>query len=89
MGDGKKAQAPCGHDGEHVVGNYVFCPICDVSDGVPVHVEPEQTKPVCPYSLDPADDCFGFGEIARWPAEFDKDGKSMWLCRECGRSFYA
>jgi hypothetical protein len=25
MPDGKRAPAPCGHDGEHVVGNYIRC----------------------------------------------------------------
>lgn len=29
MGNGKKGVAPCGHDGEAVIGQYYQCPRCD------------------------------------------------------------
>lgn len=29
MSNGKLGLAPCGHNGEHVIGNYVACKICD------------------------------------------------------------
>jgi hypothetical protein len=35
--------APCGHPGEHVIGNYVACPVCD-RGAVPKYVEPEKTE---------------------------------------------
>lgn len=44
MPDGKRAKAPCGHDGEHVVGQYVRCDVAGC-DGVPEHVDPEATPP--------------------------------------------
>lgn len=33
--NGKKGTAPCGHAGEHVIGQYVRCPICDPRAGTP------------------------------------------------------
>lgn len=30
MGDGRKMRAPCGHQGEVVIGTYVQCKQCDV-----------------------------------------------------------
>ncbi len=32
MGDGKKGPAPCGHEGEAVIGQYYQCSTCDKSD---------------------------------------------------------
>ena len=40
MGDGRKALAPCGHFGEHVVGQYVQCLECDA---IPEEIDPEET----------------------------------------------
>ena len=37
MSSGRRAKAPCGHDGEHVVGRYVAClrTGCDGKAGLP------------------------------------------------------
>lgn len=41
---GKRANAPCGHPGEHVLAGYIRClEGCD-GEAVPVHVPPEKTK---------------------------------------------
>lgn len=35
MGNGKRADAPCGHPGEHIIGTYVKClQGCDTKDEV-------------------------------------------------------
>lgn len=40
---GRRGIAPCGHPGEHIVGNYVRCDKgCD--DAVPEHVDFERTN---------------------------------------------
>jgi hypothetical protein len=41
-------KAPCGCPGEVVIGSYVRC--LSGHDGVPEHVEPEKTQPVCSHS---------------------------------------
>lgn len=89
---GKRGTAPCGHEGEHITTNYVRCGqgcdsagAGDVSNGVPTHVEPERTVPICPFH-----DCFDVtAEIVKWGSEYDENGQALWLCRGCGRSFYA
>jgi hypothetical protein len=44
-GNGKKTQAPCGHAGEAVIGNYVRCLLgCD--DAIPEFIFWEKTKPM-------------------------------------------
>lgn len=35
MSHGKTGTAPCGHTGEHLIGQYVRCPRCDVSGRTP------------------------------------------------------
>lgn len=77
MGDGKRGTAPCGHPGEHIVGQYVQCPICDVSDGVPEYVEPEVTKKLCPHC--------GSDDLEIFTG-FTVFGKDLWLCNGCLRS---
>lgn len=86
---GRLGTAPCGHVGEAVVGHYYACLAgCDDADAIPVHVEPERTKPVCAWSRDPGSDCRGEGDVVKWADEFnDINGNAMWSCRECGREF--
>lgn len=45
--DGKPGKAPCGHVGEHVIGNYVRCLIgCDDKRGAPVKAKPKSAYDV-------------------------------------------
>jgi hypothetical protein len=43
MGDGKKGPAPCGHEGEAIIGQYYMCPRCDTDDDITIELV------VCPY----------------------------------------
>lgn len=88
---GKLGVAPCNHLGEHIIGNYVRCGAgCDSSDGVPEHVDPERTPPICIYYLDTPPTCDGTKEVVVWGPEFrDINGNDMWTCRSCGREFMA
>lgn len=86
---GKAGTAPCGHPGEHLTTNYVRCGRgCDaagageLSDGVPDQVFIDRTSPICPFV------CAG-GEMVKWDDEWRKNDLDYWLCRGCGRSFYA
>ncbi len=91
MGDGKRGVAPCGHDGEHVIGTYVRClegcddvlelELDDVesSDGVPSAVDPERTKPLCAHCQS--------ADVASYPGMYDQDGKQLWHCHDCGKGF--
>lgn len=93
-GRGKLGEAPCGHRGEAVIGTYYKClEGCDdppESDGVPEHVDPEITKPVCPWSQGFLPDCDGEGDVVQWGPEFrDINGRDMWSCRSCGKEFMA
>jgi hypothetical protein len=46
MANGKQAKAPCGHDGEYVIGQFIRCSKgCD--DAVPEFIEEEKTLPLC------------------------------------------
>ena len=68
MSYGRLSQAPCGHDGEHIFGNYVKCLAgCDDARGAPKPVEakaPEErtlnnitfTVKMTNYILDPTID---------------------------------
>lgn len=44
---GRKEQAPCGHQGEVVIGRYVSCDRCD---GVPEYVDREITAKICAHN---------------------------------------
>jgi len=84
-GNGKRGTAPCGHPGTHVTNNFVTCDYrCEFSDGVPEHVRPERTTPICRL-----DGCEGGGRVIKWPDEWSRDGKDFWMCEACGGSFYA
>lgn len=91
-GNAKRGTAPCGHPETFVLPNFVTCDLrCEFpyddeedSDGVPDHVDPEHTQPICPYLGCPG------GRIKRWPSEYQNtDGEDYWLCDGCGRSFHA
>lgn len=46
---GKLAKAPCGHEGEHVLGNYVRCASgCD-EDAIPLALPLEKTLKICSH----------------------------------------
>lgn len=45
MGDGKKGQAPCGHPGEAIIGQYYQCPRCDKLDFDEITIE----VVICPH----------------------------------------
>ena len=48
MSQGRRATAPCGHEGEVVIGTYVQCRTCDCSDAIPAPIEEdERTRPLC------------------------------------------
>lgn len=81
MGDGRKTQAPCGHEGEVVIGQYVKClEGCDLSDGT-VDFEildlDDVTKSLCPHC--------GSDDLEAWPGLF-ANGDTLMYCKKCGRS---
>lgn len=90
-GDGKRAEAPCGCEGEVIVGTYVRCLKHDASDGVPEHVEPESTRPICPNALDVFSSvkCDGNYPVRPWGVEFicPDTGRVLWHCDGCGLDF--
>lgn len=47
MGDGKRAPAPCGHEGETIIGTYVRCAKCDSKDFIEEEITFELLT--CPY----------------------------------------
>ena len=77
MGNGKRGTAPCGHEGEHIVSQYVHCPRCDVSDGVPVHIDPEKTLDLCPHC--------GSDDLQVYHG-FTMGGNDLWHCIDCTRT---
>lgn len=90
-GGAKIGRAPCGHLGPHVTPSYVTCGEgCDSasgedgeSDGVPLSdADPNETRVFCR-------EC-GSDDVEKWPPEWrDSDGRTFWICRDCGRSFHA
>lgn len=79
MGDGKRKLLDCGHVGEAVISQFYLCPVCDVSDGVPEHVPPEETKKLCPHC--------GDDDLEVFPG-FSILGKDLWFCNHCMRSHH-
>lgn len=88
MTNGRRGIAPCGHEGEYVVGQYVACPACDhadaVTDGVDFDLEETTNElPRCPHcgSLSVEDfdtgGFFGYAGI----------GAGTLHCIDCGRVF--
>jgi hypothetical protein len=57
---GKKAKAPCGHDGEHVTANIVTCPRCD-RQAAPEPIERETTTRIFDHT-GPKDLFFDWGD---------------------------
>ena len=77
MSDAVAGTAPCGHEGYFVIGRYVTCPICDLSDGVPEEVEDEGTRPLCKAC--------GSGDTEPFATESFLDCHH---CVACGRVFW-
>lgn len=76
---GKIGTAPCGHPGRHVIGQYVSCDRCDRLS-VPEHVDDRHTEPMC-------DKC-GSHRVRVWP-DMMVDGRNLWFCDDCCRSFFS
>lgn len=76
---GKRVPLPCGHLGEHIIGQYVACPVCD-REAVPEHVDDRRTQPMC-------DHC-GSTDVRVWPGMMT-DGRNLWFCDGCQRSFFS
>lgn len=80
----KRGIAPCGHPGTYVTNTYVSCDFrCEFeeSDGVPVHVDPERTQPLCPFcNSDDVEPYRGF---------LTPDDKLVWHCHNCEQGFAA
>jgi hypothetical protein len=86
MSNGKRGIAPCGHPGTYITNSFVTCDQrCEFenSDGVPEHVAPERTQPICPFIGCPG------GGVTQWPNRRSRNGEDFWMCDACGRSFYA
>lgn len=77
--NGKIGVAPCGHLGRAVIGNYVQCLVCDVSDGVPERVDERVTAVLCGTC--------GSDDLRVLPM-FTVDGRDLWFCRDCKSSFF-
>ncbi len=76
-----KGKAPCGHVGEYVIGQFVWCPTCDVSDGIPlieIDDNDAKTKPLCGHC--------GSSDVEIWP-DFVINGNSLYHCHSCSTSF--
>lgn len=77
--DGRKATADCGHEGTVVIGTFVECDrrcarYVGKSDGTPLHVDPEKTKPYC---LACGSDDLRFWYISHYT------GHPLYRCNKC------
>ena len=67
------------------MGQFYLCPICDADDitldedldGIPMFVDPEATKKLCPHC--------GSDDIDVYPG-FTTHGKDLYHCHHCMRS---
>lgn len=76
---GKRALAPCGHEGEYVIGQYVQCETCDKA-AVPEELEDTSriTKRLCAHC--------GSDDIQKWPGLW-ATGETLYWCNGCEASF--
>lgn len=84
MGNGKRGWAPCGCEGEAVIGQYYQCLDHDrdgapepEADGVPEHVAPEVTKKLCPHC--------GSDDLQVYPG-LTIYGMDLYHCNQCHNS---
>lgn len=84
----KRGIAPCGHPGTYVTNTFVTCDIrCefgdatpdDESDGVTWYIDPETTKPLCPY-------CWS-DDVEPYNGMFSGSGKVVYHCHGCQQGF--
>ena len=74
MGDGKRTVTKCNHPGEYVLGQYVECKTCEVSDD-------EDTLDMCLHVE------FYESEVDRYGA-FGFYKETMQFCVACGTRLY-
>jgi len=78
--DGKIGEAPCGHLGRAIIGQYYACAVCDVSDGVPepILIEDDRvTGPLCSTC--------GGDDLDIYP-NFALSNKTIYFCNDCKQS---
>lgn len=77
MGNGRKGKAPCGHDGEAIIGHYYEC-LEGCGSAIPTYIDPEKTKQLCIHCMS--------SDIAIFP-DFALSGKTIYYCHTCFRVF--
>lgn len=85
---GKRGIAPCGHQGEHIIGQYISCDNgCDQhefdivlveDDAVPEFIDPEKTTPLCRLC--------GSADVEMWVG-FMMNNSTLYFCNCCNRTF--
>lgn len=80
----KTGRAPCGHPGTYVTNTFITCDFrCEFeeSDGVPIHVDPERTLPLCKFC--------GSDAVAQYGGFVTPEGLQVWHCHNCEQGFAA
>jgi hypothetical protein len=79
VGNGKKAKAPCNHDGEHVIGQYIQClQHCDLWDEDTLEFDLER----CPFcGKDEVDTDFQLDpDYLKWNHHATRFNRRCWSC---------
>jgi hypothetical protein len=76
----RRGTAPCGHPGTYVTNTFITCDLrCDMSDGVPEHVDPERTNQLCAHC--------GSHRVQVYPGMAHDDGRELFHCHNCLKAF--